>query len=65
MGKPKEQQEQGLGKKVRVIVLGKDKTAECHYCGTSKRRGMFVEYQTNIYCNDDCIKMELMTDAGD
>lgn len=60
MGKPKEQNEhQPLGRKVRFIGLGKDVFAKCHYCCFPKRTGMFVEYQSNLYCNDDCIKMEL------
>lgn len=46
-----------LGKRVRYIGLLNAKFT-CHYCSRSFKRGMVSEYKDNLYCSEDCIKIE-------
>lgn len=72
MGKPKknaktsQKDEQkravDLGKKVRYIGLLNAKFV-CHFCTKSFKRGMVSEYKNNLYCSEDCIKMESKSSA--
>jgi hypothetical protein len=66
VGKAKKNREQNtkilLGKRVRFLGLF-GATRSCSYCGTTKGKGMFSEYKEQYYCNEDCIRMELLTKA--
>lgn len=61
MGKPvkkhnkKEELQPLLGKRVKCIGLG-GAIYQCQGCYMVKKRGMFSEYEGNLYCTEYCIK---------
>jgi hypothetical protein len=62
MGKPvkkhnkkEDLQKPMLGKRVMCIALG-GAIYQCQGCFRVKKRGMFSEYNNNLYCGEYCIK---------
>ena len=66
MGKPKKTVEDKkakalLGKRVRFIGMGRNVFKACNFCGIKRRNAMFSMYEDKYYCNEDCIKMEILS----